>query len=160
MSPLSWHFRPLLPPCKLTVVLTLSERGLLNESSDYQVLTSTISENSFSVKRRSMQITTYNVIVQVGSVISSQIYRKDDAPYYHRGNKILVSFCAFSIFICLFAKWYFGHLVCLDRLVAARYRQTDRNIRHIHTTEQQEGTNLVDHVCRREMGIPRGRHCA
>jgi hypothetical protein len=43
----------------------------------HPILTSTISENSFSTKRRSMQITGYNVVVQIGSVVSSQIYRKD-----------------------------------------------------------------------------------
>jgi hypothetical protein len=65
------------------------------------------------------------VIVQVGSVISSrkscsltldkriilltpraELYRKDDVPYYHRGNKILISICALSLAVFLFQREY------------------------------------------------------
>jgi len=38
----------------------------------------------------------YNIIVQIGSLISSQIYRSWDGPYYKMGNKVLVSICALS----------------------------------------------------------------
>ncbi|KAK0612284.1 hypothetical protein B0T17DRAFT_401437 [Bombardia bombarda] len=41
-----------------------------------------LSENSFDVKRRAIAAATYNVLVQVGSLIGSQIYRKWDGPYY------------------------------------------------------------------------------
>ena len=49
------------------------------------------------MKKRAITAATYNVIVQVGSLISSQLYRADDAPYYHRGNKVLISLCVASI---------------------------------------------------------------
>jgi hypothetical protein len=58
-----------------------------------------ISENSFSVKKRAVTAATYNVIVQMGSVIGSQIYRQDDQPYYYRGNKVLISICALSLVV-------------------------------------------------------------
>jgi len=48
------------------------------------------------VKKRAITAATYNVIVQIGSLISSQIYRAYDAPYYKQGNKVLVSICALS----------------------------------------------------------------
>jgi hypothetical protein len=49
------------------------------------------------VKKRAITAATYNVIVQVGSLIGSQIYRSYDSPYYHRGNKVLISICALSL---------------------------------------------------------------
>ena len=58
-----------------------------------------ISENSFSVKKRALTAATYNVIVQIGSVIGSQIYRADDAPYYYRGNKVCISICALALVV-------------------------------------------------------------
>ncbi|KAK5098017.1 hypothetical protein LTS08_006772 [Lithohypha guttulata] len=63
----------------------------------HPILSAWISENSFNVKKRALTAATYNVIVQVGSLIGSQIYRADDAPYYHRGNKVLISFCAAAL---------------------------------------------------------------
>jgi len=63
----------------------------------HPILSAWISENSFSVKKRALTAATYNVIVQIGSLIGSQIYRADDAPYYHRGNKILISFCVIAL---------------------------------------------------------------
>ncbi|CAD0047239.1 unnamed protein product [Aureobasidium pullulans] len=63
----------------------------------HPIVVAWISENTFDVKKRAISAATYNVIVQIGSVISSQIYRKDDAPYYYRGNKVLVAICALSL---------------------------------------------------------------
>lgn len=59
----------------------------------HPIISSWISENSFNVKKRALTAATYNVIVQIGSLTGSQIYRAKDAPYYHRGNKVLISFC-------------------------------------------------------------------
>ncbi|PWN53805.1 MFS general substrate transporter [Violaceomyces palustris] len=65
----------------------------------HPIVSSWISENSFSVKKRAIAAATYNVIVQVGSLIGSQIYRKYDAPYYKQGNTVLVSICALSLVV-------------------------------------------------------------
>ena len=67
----------------------------------HPILSAWISENSFSVKKRALTAATYNVIVQVGSVIGSQIYREDDKPYYYRGNKVLISICALTVLVML-----------------------------------------------------------
>ncbi|KAM0705757.1 hypothetical protein Q7P35_007117 [Cladosporium inversicolor] len=72
----------------------------------HPIVSAWISENSFDVKKRAITAATYNVIVQVGSVISSQLYRKDDVPYYHRGNKILISICALSLVVFVSQREY------------------------------------------------------
>lgn len=63
----------------------------------HPIVSAWISENTFDVKKRAITAATYNVIVQVGSLIGSQIYRKYDAPYYKQGNKVLISICALSL---------------------------------------------------------------
>ncbi|KAF1934816.1 MFS general substrate transporter [Clathrospora elynae] len=63
----------------------------------HPLVSSWISENTFDVKKRAITAATYNVIVQIGSLISSQIYRKYDGPYYKQGNTVLVSICALSL---------------------------------------------------------------
>jgi hypothetical protein len=69
-----------------------------------------ISENSFSVKKRAVTAATYNVIVQMGSVVGSQIYRQDDQPYYYRGNKVLIAICAFSLVVLVVQRQWLARL--------------------------------------------------
>ncbi|KAF1924606.1 MFS general substrate transporter [Didymella exigua CBS 183.55] len=70
----------------------------------HPLVSSWISENSFDVKKRAITAATYNVIVQIGSLISSQIYRKWDGPYYKTGNKVLVSVCALSCVVVVLQR--------------------------------------------------------
>lgn len=63
----------------------------------HPIVSSWISENSFDVKKRAIAAATYNVVVQVGSLIGSQIYRAYDGPYYHVGNATLLAFCVLSL---------------------------------------------------------------
>ncbi|KAF2443575.1 MFS general substrate transporter [Karstenula rhodostoma CBS 690.94] len=63
----------------------------------HPLISSWISENTFDVKKRAISAATYNVIVQIGSLIGSQIYRKYDAPYYKQGNKVCVVICALAL---------------------------------------------------------------
>lgn len=45
--------------------------------------------------------------VRLGSLIASNIYRDDDKPYYHRGNKVLLALSIVNLFLFAFAKvWY------------------------------------------------------
>ena len=37
---------------------------------------------------------------------SAELYRKDDVPYYHRGNKILISICALSLVVFVSQREY------------------------------------------------------
>ncbi|GAB1217981.1 hypothetical protein ATERTT37_007224 [Aspergillus terreus] len=63
----------------------------------HPIVSAWISENTFDVKKRAITAATYNVVVQIGAVIASQIYRKYDAPYYYTGNKVLISICALAL---------------------------------------------------------------
>jgi hypothetical protein len=92
----------------LVALLTLPDGGrewsrfsLITLISGYPyfhpLVSSWISENTFDVKKRAITAATYNVVVQIGSLISSQIYRKYDGPYYKQGNSVLVAMCALSL---------------------------------------------------------------
>jgi len=72
----------------------------------HPIVSAWISENTFDVKKRAITAATYNVIVQIGSLISSQIYRKYDGPYYKQGNKVLISCCALSLVTFVAQSWW------------------------------------------------------
>lgn len=101
----------------LTAAITLPNGGqdwgrytLITMISGYPyfhpIVSSWISENTFDVKKRAITAATYNVIVQIGSLIGSQIYRSYDGPYYKQGNKVLVSICALSLVTFIVQRWY------------------------------------------------------
>lgn len=45
--------------------------------------------------------------VQTGSIISSFLYRADDAPYYHRGNSTLIAINVVVIILFFLTKAYY-----------------------------------------------------
>jgi hypothetical protein len=97
----------LISGCKL-LSYSGSFEGTLTRIDPYfhPIVSAWISENTFDVKKRAITAATYNVIVQIGSVISSQIYRAYDAPYYHRGNSVLIAICALSIVTFVVQRQY------------------------------------------------------
>lgn len=68
------------------------------------------------MKKRALTAATYNVIVQIGSLISSQIYRAYDGPYYKQGNAVLIAFCGLSLVVFLVQRW---HLIRLNKAKSA-----------------------------------------
>ena len=76
----------------------------------HPIVSAWISENTFDVKKRAITAATYNVIVQIGSLIGSQIYRSYDAPYYKQGNKICLSICVLSLVTFLVQRQVLVHL--------------------------------------------------
>lgn len=93
-----WSLVTLISGCKCLNTIAMSPAT--NFESDpyfHPIVSAWISENTFDVKKRAITAATYNVIVQIGSLIGSQIYRKYDAPYYKQGNKVLISICALSL---------------------------------------------------------------
>lgn len=76
----------------------------------HPIVSAWISENTFDVKKRAITAATYNVIVQIGSLIGSQIYRSYEAPYYKRGNIVLIAICALSLVTFLVQRVYLAIL--------------------------------------------------
>ena len=79
--------------------------------------------------------TLYNVIVQIGSLISSQIDRKYDGPYYKQGNSVLVAICALSLVTFLAQRQY---LVRLNKKKEEKLYQSDLIAR------EQDGNKRLD----------------
>jgi hypothetical protein len=104
-----------------------------------------ISENSFSVKKRALTAATYNVIVQMGSVIGSQIYRADDQPYYYRGNKVCISILALALVVLVAQRQW---LVILNKRKERIWRTMDTDERARYQNDvaerEQDGNKRLD----------------
>ena len=100
------------------------------------------SANSGSVRTRSVSASTYNISVQIGSIISSQIYQPHDKPYYHKGNRAILGITVFNLVCFLFTKAY---LVLRNRSKAARWNALTREEQdHYLATTTDEGNRRLD----------------
>ncbi|VEU19833.1 DEKNAAC100798 [Brettanomyces naardenensis] len=73
----------------------------------HAMMVSACSRNAQAVKTRTVSASLYNMFVQAGSIISSNIYRADDAPFYHRGNTILFALSVSMIPILILTKLFY-----------------------------------------------------
>lgn len=81
--------------------------GLLSYPYCHAILVGWNAKNSNSVRTRAVSAAFYNMFVQSGNIIASNIYRDDDQPLYRRGNKILLGICAFNVFLFYFVKAFY-----------------------------------------------------
>lgn len=68
----------------------------------HPILVAWNSANSGSVRTRSVSASAYNMFVQMGSIVSSQVYRDSDKPYYNTGNRVLLGIICLNL-ICFAA---------------------------------------------------------
>ncbi|KAJ5902861.1 hypothetical protein N7495_003389 [Penicillium taxi] len=73
----------------------------------HAVIVAITSRNAGTVRTRTVASALYNMAVQLSTIISSQIYRKDDKPYYKRGNKVLIGLAVWSLALFVVAKLYY-----------------------------------------------------
>lgn len=65
------------------------------------------SRNAGSVRTRTVGSALYNMFVQAGTIIYTNIYRKDDAPLYRKGNRVLIGITAATVVVyVLTIFWY------------------------------------------------------
>lgn len=80
-----------------------------------------------------------------GSVISSQIYRKWDAPYYKNGNKVLISILCLSVVVFIAQRQW---LVRLNKKKSDQWDQMtpEQKLEYQTDKEQREidGNKRVD----------------
>ncbi|CAI9636664.1 mfs general substrate transporter [Alternaria burnsii] len=81
--------------------------GLLSYPYCHAILVSWNAKNSNSVRTRAVSAAFYNMFVQSGNIIASNIYRDDDQPLYRRGNKILLGVCVYNVFLFYGVKAFY-----------------------------------------------------
>ncbi|ODQ67693.1 MFS general substrate transporter [Nadsonia fulvescens var. elongata DSM 6958] len=73
----------------------------------HAILVGWSSANSSSVATRTVSASLYNMMVQLGNVFATQIYRADDKPLYKRGNRNLIIINFLVIGSIIFTKFYY-----------------------------------------------------
>jgi hypothetical protein len=81
--------------------------GLLSYPYCHAILVGWNARNSNTVRTRAVSAALYNMFVQSGNIIASNIYRDDDKPLYRRGNKILLAINSFSIILFVLVKLFY-----------------------------------------------------
>ncbi|KAK9447736.1 major facilitator superfamily domain-containing protein [Limtongia smithiae] len=71
------------------------------------ILVSWVSANSNDPDRRALAQSLYNIAVQLGNLTAANVFRTDDAPYYHKGTYVLLALNIASMFLAFGISRYF-----------------------------------------------------
>ncbi|KAK9471680.1 major facilitator superfamily domain-containing protein [Dipodascopsis tothii] len=106
------------------------------------ILVSWVSANANDQTRRALALAIYNIFVQFGNILAVNLYRADDGPFYHRGNKILLGIAAVNVSIALFLRWFFPHVNARrERIWSA---MSDEQRQHYLRTTKDTGNRRLD----------------
>lgn len=81
--------------------------GILSYPYCHAILVGWNARNSNAVRTRAVSAALYNMFVQAGNIIATNIYRDDDQPLYRRGNKILLGINIFNILLFYMVKAFY-----------------------------------------------------
>ncbi|KAJ5624293.1 hypothetical protein N7510_000602 [Penicillium lagena] len=73
----------------------------------HAVVVAITSRNAGTVRTRTVATALYNMAVQASNIIGNNIYRTNDKPYYHVGNKVLIGLSVWSMALFVFSKFYY-----------------------------------------------------
>ncbi|KAL5360068.1 major facilitator superfamily domain-containing protein [Aspergillus floccosus] len=73
----------------------------------HAIIVAMTSRNAGSVRTRTVASAVYNMMVQASNIIGNNIYREHDKPYYRVGNRVLIGLTVWSMFLFVFAKFYY-----------------------------------------------------
>ncbi|KAK3721708.1 hypothetical protein LTR37_002873 [Vermiconidia calcicola] len=73
----------------------------------HAILLGLASRNAGSVPSRTVAVAVYDMCFQASNLVSLNIYRREDAPYYFRGNKILLCVAAWNIVLLVATKNFY-----------------------------------------------------
>lgn len=108
----------------------------------HAVFVAITSRNAGSVRTRTVASALYNMCVQASNVIGINIYRTDDSPYYHRGNKVLIAIAAYNIVIMVATKFFY---VWTNKKRAAKWDAMSKDEKeHYLTTTTDRGNKRLD----------------
>jgi hypothetical protein len=102
--------------------------GLLSYPYCHAILVGWNAKKSNSVRTRAVSAAFYNMFVQSGNIIATNVYRDDDQPLDRRGNKILLGICVWNVFLFYAVKAFY----------VWRYRVRERQWNAMTKGEQED----------------------
>jgi hypothetical protein len=115
---------------------------LLSYPSPHPMQVGWCSRNSNTVRTRTVSAALYNMAVQLNSIISANIYRKDDRPEYRRGNRVLVGIASMNLVVYLLVKAYY--MWRNHQREKAWSRMTPDEKEHYLNTTKDKGSKRLD----------------
>lgn len=116
--------------------------GLLSYPYTHAIMVAWNTRNSNAVRTRAVSAALYNMCVQSGNIIASNIYRDDDQPLYRRGNKILLGISCLAIVVFYLTKAFY---IWRNRVRERKWNSMSRQEQEdylLHTTD--EGQQRLD----------------
>ena len=107
----------------------------------HAILVALTSRNSGTVRTRTVGSSLYNISVQLSSIMSTQVYRTNDKPYYYTGNKALLGVVGWNIIAFIGTKvYYVTRNKRRDRIWNSMTRE--ERIHYLATTEDKGNKRL------------------